>query len=82
MSTFMRTKGFRHRVLSLPVEVWWALMETPPLWHATIYMVESRKSRKKPQKIRKAIKKPAERQKKYLAVNQKSPFFIYGKWKM
>ncbi len=32
----MRTKGFRHRVLSLPVEVWWALMETPPLWHATI----------------------------------------------
>ncbi len=32
----MRTKGFRHRVLSLPVEVWRALMETPPLWHATI----------------------------------------------
>ena len=36
VSTFMRTKGFRHRVLSLPVEVWRALMETPPLWHATI----------------------------------------------
>ncbi len=33
----MRTKGFRHRVLSLPVEVRRALMETPPLWHATVY---------------------------------------------